>query len=57
MQADIPILVTKNKIKADHLFRNPSPTLFRQLKNKRNPTAPKIRNNEVPPRHQTLDPE
>ena len=57
MQADIPILVTKNKTNADNLFRNPSPSLFQKLKTKRAPTVPKFRNNEPPNRHQTLDPE
>ena len=57
MQADIPIVVTKNKIRADHLFNNQSPTLFQKIKSKRNPTVPKIRKNEQPLRHQTLDPE
>ena len=47
MQADIPILVTKNKIRADNLFRSPSPSLFQRLKNRRNPTAPKIKNNDT----------
>lgn len=57
MEGDIPILVTKNKIKADHLFQNQGPTLFQKLRTKRNPTAPKMRPNEPPSRHQTLDPE
>ena len=57
MQADMPIVVTKNKIRADHLFNNYSPTLFQKSKSKRNPTVPKIRKNEQPLRHQTLDPE
>ena len=45
MQGDIPILVTRNKIKEDHIFRNASPTLLQRFRNKRNPTAPKLRPN------------
>lgn len=57
MQAEIPIVVTRNnRIREEHIFRNPEHGLLSKYK-KRNPTAPKLRHHEQTKKHQTLDPD
>lgn len=56
MQESIPILVT-NKIHQDNIFKKAPPSLLQQVRNKRHPTAPKLRPNPTIPKHQTLDPD
>lgn len=60
MQESIPILVT-HQIHQDSIFNKISPSILRQVRNKRHPTAPKLRpnpnHNPSIHKHQTLDPD